>query len=200
MRRGLGHYVRTGLQGARSGVQRFGGTAATAGALYGALSGLASGGARDNTRLDRAILSGRSAQEVISAIVEAIRPVDGTQDGEASRDAVQRALAATLEQFPDADLLNLTEAERLFATERYVAQDVFNRAWLDLGKHIQASAPSAASALAHLAEMRDYIRQVVSSAFRKLETAGQVLDARKVAALARDSLRETLHVFELGAT
>lgn len=200
MRRGIGHYVRTGLQGSRSGVQRFGGTATTAGALYNTLSSLASAQSPANAQLDRTILAGRSAAEVIAAIVEAVRPVDGTQDGEAGRDAVQRALSATLEQFPDADLLNLTEEQRLFTIERFVAQDVFNRACLDLGKHIQDSAPSASAALARLAEIRDYIRQVISSAFRKLRSAGQPLNAQRAAGMAREALSDALKVFEAEAT
>lgn len=195
MRRGLGHYVKTGLQGSRNAAQRFGGTATSAGALYDALTGLASAQPAPNAALDRAILEGKSAQEVITAIIEAVRPVDGTQDGEAGRDAMQRALSATLEQFPDADLLDLGQDQRLFAIERFVAQDVFNRACLDLAKHVQDSAPSATAALARLTEIRDYIRQVVSSAFRRLKSTGESPNTRRVGAMARDALREALQVF-----
>jgi hypothetical protein len=196
MRRGLGRYVRHGLQGSRSGVQRFGGTANAAGSLYGALSGLASGQAQAGAPLDRSVLQGRTAREVMAAIVEAVRPVDGSQDAEAERDSMTRALSETLVQFPDANLLDLTEEQRLFAVERFLARDVFNRACLDLGRHLQESAIGITAALSRFAEIRDYVREIVSAAFRNLRGAATNLTAANVAAIARECLRETLQVFE----
>ena len=148
MRRGVGHYARKGLGGGATAVRRLGGTARTAGMLFGSLSAAAAGqGSGSRNQLDPAVLVGRSADEVMSAVVEAVRPVDGTQDGEASRAAIGKALSELLTQFPDADLLNLSEGQRLLATERFIAWDVFNRFELDLGKTIQEKAPSVASAL-----------------------------------------------------
>lgn len=200
MRRGLGHYVNRGLKGARNAAGRFEGTARSAGSLYDALSSVAARNVPADSPLDRALESGRSAEEVMAAIIEAARPTDGTQDSEAARHAMQRALAAMLDQFPDADLLALTEEQRLFAIERYLAQDVFNRAYLDLGKSFQEKAPSAASALSRLSDMRDYIRETVAAAFRKLRTTGQAITAARVTQFARDALRETFAVFEVNAT
>ena len=200
MRRGLGHYVNRGLQGARNAASRFEGSSRSAGSLYDALSALAARDAPAGSPLDAALETGRSAEEVMAAIIEAARPVDGTQDSEAARAAMQNALADMLDQFPDADLLALTEEQRMFAVERYLAQDVFNRACLDLGKSFQEKAPSAASAMSRLRDIRDYIRETVASAFRKLRTAGQTLTATRVTQFARDALREAFAVFEVGAT
>jgi len=200
MRRGIGHYVRKGLQGSRGAVGRFGGSAHTAGSLYGALSSLAGGTAEPGSPLDRAILTGRSAKEVMAAVIEAVRPVDGTQDAEAARDAMKHALSAVLDQFPDADLLDLTEDQRLFAIERYLALDVFNRACLDIGKAIMGNAPSAASGLSRLGEVRDYIRETVAASFRKLWAGGTALSAQRVAVMARDALREAFLVFQAEAS
>jgi hypothetical protein len=200
MRRGLGHYVHKGLQGSGNAVLRFGGTTRTAGSLYDTLSALASGQAAEPGRpFDRALLAGKSAHAVMAAIIEVVRPSDGTQDAEAARDAMQRALAAMLEQFPDADLLELSEQERLFAIERYLALDVFNRACLDLGKAMMENAPSAASALSRMKDLRDYIRETVAAQFRRLRAQGQALSARIIARLSRDALRETFQVFEVNA-
>lgn len=135
----------------------------------------------------------------MSAIIEAVRPVDGTQDAEASRDAVNGALSAVLDQFPDADLLDLTEEQRLFTIERYLALDVFNRACLDLGKAIISKAPSAVSALARLGEIRDYIRETIAASFRGLRAAGASLNTQRVSVMARDALREAFQVFEAEA-
>lgn len=195
MRKGVGQYARKGLGGGGTAVRRLGGTARTAGALFGALSAAAAGQASGpGNELNPAILAGRSADEIMGAVVEAVRPVDGTQDGEASRAAIGKALSELLTQFPDADLLNLSEEQRILAVERFIAWDVFNRFELDLGKTIQEKAPSAASALSRLKEVRDFITQTVAAEFRKLAAAA--LGSSKVSAIVRDALGLAIGVFE----
>ncbi|MCB9959709.1 MAG: hypothetical protein H6843_14020 [Rhodospirillaceae bacterium] len=197
MRRGLGHYVHRGYGGARYAAQRMGGTARTAGTLYGALSSAAAGqAAGPGSPFDPALLAGRSADEVMDALVEAVRPVDGTQDAEAGRGAIRDALSELLNRFPDADLLSLSEEQRLFAIERYLALDVYGRFALDLGKTVQEKAPSATAALSRLKEIKDYIKETVSAQFRELKKSGESPGARRVSEMANQALRDTFAVFE----
>ena len=197
MQRGLRDYVRKGYGGRATAVRRFGGTASTAGALYGALSGVAGGhAAAPGSPLDPAILAGRSAREVMDAIVEAVRPADGTQDAEASRAAIKDALSELLTMFPDADLLNLTEDQRVTAIERFVAIDVYQRAMLDIGKAIQEKAPTATVGLSRLKEVKEYVKQTVAAAFRKLHGAGHRVTTGRVNEVVRAALEETFRVFE----
>jgi hypothetical protein len=108
MRRGVSDYVRKGYGGHGAATRRFEGTARTAGSLYGALSGFATGAPGEFTgAIAKALLEGKSAREIIDAVVDAVRPVDGTQDAEASREAINDALSDLLDRFPDADLLAL---------------------------------------------------------------------------------------------
>jgi hypothetical protein len=132
----------------------------------------------------------------MDAVVEAVRPADGTQDAEASRAAIKDALSELLTMFPDADLLNLTEAQRELAIERFVAIDVYRRAVLDIGKVIQEKAATASVGLARLKEVKDYIKQSVAAAFRKLQTAGNRLTTGRVNQVVTAALRETFRVFE----
>lgn len=197
LRRGLGHYVGKGLGGSRTAARRLGGTARTAGSLYGALSAVAAGQpAEAGSPLDPALLSGRSTDEVISAVIEATRPVDGTLDGEASRSAIHSALSGLLARSPDTGFLNLTVDDRFFIIERFVAIDIFNRIELDVGAHIQDKAQSISAGLARLRSIRDYVKQAVSNTFRKLRAAGGQPTARRVAAIARQTIQETFEVFE----
>ncbi len=197
MRKGVGHYVGKGLGGARTATRRFGGTARTAGSLHDALSAVSAGQpAAPGSPLDPALLQGRSADEIMDAVVEAVRPVDGTQDTEASRHAINDALSDVLNRYPDADLLNLTEEQRLFVIERYIALDVFNRFDLDVGKHLRANAPSVAAELARFREVKTYIRETVSASFRKARTAAQAIDSRRISGIGRATLQETFEVFE----
>jgi hypothetical protein len=55
---------------------------------------------------DRALLVGRTASEIMDAVVEAVGPADGTQDAEASRKAIRGCLSEILERYPDANLLD----------------------------------------------------------------------------------------------
>ena len=197
MRRGVGQYFRSGYGGGSRAVARFGGTASTANAIYGALSNVAAGQpSGPGSPLDPALLAGRSAREVVDAVVEAVRPADGTQDAEAERASAKDALSELLTQFPDADLLSLSEEQRELVTERFVAIDVFRRVQLDLGKTIQDKAPTAAAGLARLKEVKDYVKETVAAAFRKLKTAGTRITKDSVNQVVRAALLDAFAVFE----
>lgn len=197
MRRGVGHYVRRGLGGSGTATRRLGGTTRTAGALYGALSSAAAGDAAvPGGPLDPDVLAGRSVNEIMDAVIDAVRPVDGTLDAEASRGAIRDALSDLLERFPDADLLNLNEDQRFFAVERFLAFDVYMRLRLDVGEAVKDKAPSVATALSRLREVRDYVRETVGARFRALRKAAEKLSARSVARIANRALRAAFEVFE----
>jgi len=197
MRRGIGQYFRSGYGGGSRAVARFGGTASTANAIYGALSNFAAGHpAVPGSQLNPVLLAGRSAREVVDAVVEAVRPADGTQDAEAERASAKDALSELLTQFPDADLLSLSEEQRELVTERFVAIDVFRRVQLDLGKTIQDKAPTAAAGLARLKEVKDYVKETVASAFRKLKTAGTRITKGSVNQVVCAALLDAFAVFE----
>ena len=197
MRRSLGHYVRTGYGGSGTAARRMGGTASTASTLLSALSNVAAGRpAEPGSPLDPALLAGRSVREVMDAVVEAVRPIDGTQDAEAARAAIRDALSELLTRFPDADILNLSTEQRTLAIECYAALDVFRRFDLDVGKTIHDNAPSAVTALARLKEVRDYVKEVVAASFRRLSDSGRAITAATVSGIVRDALRETFQVFQ----
>lgn len=197
MHRGLAHYVGSGLGGAGTATRRFGGTVHTAGALYGALFATAGGQpAASDSPLDPALLVSSSVNEIMDAVVEAVRPVDGTQDAEANRVAIRESLVELLSRFPEADLLQLSEEERLFIVERYVALDVYARFDLDVGKTIRDNASNATTTLSRLGEVKDYIKETVSAAFRRLRVAGQTLSSASISQTITQALRQTFDVFE----
>jgi hypothetical protein len=131
----------------------------------------------------------------MSAVVEAVRPVDGTQDSESTRNAIKNAASELLDKNPDADFLNLTEEERLFIVERFLAADVFNHLVLDLGQHIQKAAPSIMAASARFREIKNYVKQAVSAAFRSIYKTGEKLTAWRISTISRQCIQEALEVF-----
>ncbi|MCK6210522.1 hypothetical protein KZX45_08200 [Georgenia sp. EYE_87] len=145
---------------------------------------------------DAAIAGGKNAQSVLDAIVEVIRPVDGTQDAESSRRAVRDALSDVLERYPEADLLDLDDAQRQYVLERFVGLDVYNRFCLDLGKKLDEHASSPSAASARFAEVREYIAATVAAEFDKLWASGSTPASPDLARLTQGALREAFKVFE----
>ncbi len=146
--------------------------------------------------LDPVLLAGKNAQEIMDAVVEAVRPIDGTQDAEASRLAIKGALSELLARFADADLMRLSVEQREYAIERYVALDVYQRFYLDLGQTILEKTPSAVTGLARLKEVKDYIKETVASAFRSLRQRGTTVGSAHAARVVREALHEALEIFE----
>ncbi|MFV5407170.1 hypothetical protein VXQ92_21160, partial [Acinetobacter sp. 228] len=101
-----------------------------------------------------------------------------------------------LEKFPEADLKNLDDSQRLFALERFVSDDVFRRINLDLGKTILSKAPNATLGLSRLKEIRDYVRQTVAESFRKNINERTPLASDQIKNIVDNSIRETFEVFE----
>lgn len=193
LRRGLAHYVRSGYGGSATATRRFNGTARTAAALGDAMASVAAG--RPDA-VDPRLLLGRSHDQVIAAVIEAVRPIDGSLDAEASRVSIRYALSDLLEKYPSADLLQLDDAQRAFLVEGFTAADVFGRFESDLGTTLLEKAPTVPAALARLKDVRDYIKQVVSASFRRLEAAGRRLWAGAIENVVRAALADALMVFE----
>ncbi|MFF5079135.1 Qat anti-phage system associated protein QatB [Actinoplanes sp. NPDC000266] len=174
--------------------RRFGGTGATAGRLNGVLR---SGEAPDGSSLRDAALAGAGdVNIVLDAIVDAASPANGTQDGESSRRAVRDALTDLLDRYPDADLLALTDVQREFVIERYAALDVYGRFCLDVQKTIMAKAPDPATGLRRLRQVREFISQEISAAFRSIRKRSGPTTTANVSRLTARALHQTLSVFE----
>jgi len=118
------------------------------------------------------------------------------KDAESSRRAVRDALSDVLERYPEADLLDLDDAQRQFVVERFVGLDVYNRFCLDLGKKLDEHASSASIAAARFAEVREYIAATVAAAFDKLWASGVTPASPDLARVTQGALRETFRVFE----
>ena len=132
----------------------------------------------------------------MDAVVEAVRPVDGTQDAEVERRAIRDALADLLSDYPEAELADLGAEQCAFVIERFTSRCVFGRFDLDVGPTIQNRAPNATAALARLREVRDYVDQTVAASFRSVYSSGVSLVSGRVAQIVQNALQETFEVFE----
>lgn len=196
LKQGVSSYVKSGLGGRKTATARFGSTANTAGLLYNSLINASGGTAPTMVPLERRLLEGRTADDIASAILEATRPLDGTQDAESSRASINDALSELMDRHPDVDLLNLADEQKELVVEAYVSNDLYRRMVLDVGNAIRTKAPSPAAASARFKEVKDYIRETIAGAFRRAREAGSGLRQNNVANVVRAALEESFRVFE----
>lgn len=197
LKRGLGHYSKTGLGGASRGTSRMGRSTSAAGGFVDVLSALRDGTALPPAaQLDPATLAGKSQQEVADAIIDAVAPTDGTQDAESSRDSAARAFAEVLQSNPLADLTALTPDMIELFFERFLANDLVARIQLDIGKSVLDKAPDAASAIQRLETMQSFVKQEFARAVAELKAAGQRLQQGTGKSIGDAAIRATLDVFE----
>ena len=188
---GVGRYVATGYGGSRTLASRMASTGSTAQRLSRALDPNVA-----TAVLDRALLAGRTVDEVLDAVVEAVQPHDGTQDAESSRESIREAMVDLLDEHPDIDLLDLTDAQRELVVEKYAANDVFRRFELDMGKQMLEKAPTPAIALKRMQEAKDYITAVIAQSFQDLADRGRRPTADAVRSTVLAALEESFRVFE----
>lgn len=193
---GLRHYTRTGLQGAKRAAQRMGGTSKTAGVLYGALQSLGSRVTDGDTGLDPATLRGLPPDQIRDRIVDAVRPLNGIQDAEASRGPINDAIRDVLEEDANADLLALTPEQIELIIERYIAYDLCRRVELDVGNAVRNAAASVVEGMRRIQEMKSYIQQKIFASFRSLRAQGQRLTRTVAASFAARVIEDTFMVFE----
>lgn len=197
LKRGLGHYTATGLGGSAQATRRMARTAVNAGRLYGVLNALSSGTALPaEVSIDPAGLAGRPAREIADEIARALQPPDGTQDAEASRDAISRSLSELIAVDPNVDMLALTPEQIELVTQTYVGEDLCRRIDLDVGLAVLDKAPTFAVGQSRIEDMKAYVRQEVARLFRARSDRGQRLSRQNAASLAAGVIQSTFDVFE----
>nr|WP_305852085.1 Qat anti-phage system associated protein QatB [Aeromicrobium sp. CFBP 8757] len=192
MRRGLREYTRTGYGGAEGLTARFGGTVRQSERLFNALDPSQS----ETSERQRLLAATSGAVALLDIVVEIVAPVDGTQDAESSRAAVFEAIAELQNQYPSANILELTAQQRDVLIEEFVAVSVYQRVILDIGDAISAKAPSIQAESSRLQQIRDFIKATVSGAFTEGRIVGLPTTSPDIASRTRDALQRTFQVFK----
>lgn len=179
MRRGVAEYVRTGRGGAAFAARRSAGSAKRA-----AMLSSITGGAKEHeaTRsLIRAALENQSnARELLAAAIAAhASPMDGTLDSEAGRASASEALQYLLQQYPNANLLDLESEQREVLIERFLAIDSFALFYAETGKHILGKCDISTAA-----ERITQIKKYFYSAFRQANERRKEAGGRSLGALS----------------
>jgi hypothetical protein len=172
-----------------------GGSARSAGALHDALTSLATGQPLPaDLGIDPRALAGLAPAEIVDVLVDAIRPIDGTQDAEATRDSASRALSEVLSQNNDVTTLTPEQIDQVTAST--LGHDVAHRIELDVGKAIIDKAPTKGEGLDRLQEMKDYVREVVAAAYAEERQRNGAVGRAVIERISRDAIEQAFAVFE----
>lgn len=195
LQRGLGHYSRTGMGGSGNATARMAGSASSAGAIYEALTALAADQPLPpQYGVPQARLGGLTQAEIIDVLVDALCPVDGTQDSEASRDSAARALTEIVEQGGDVTDLDQSQIDQVIQT--FLGNEVAHRIALDVGMAVIDKAPTAKVGQQRLEEMQTYVREELARRYAARRALSGTLDRQAAAQLGRDVIQDTFDVFE----
>jgi len=183
------------MGGAGNATARMAGSANSAGNIYDALDALASNRPLPpRYGIDRTQLNGLSQAQIIDALIDALCPVDGTQDAEASRDSAARALSDIVEQ--GSDVLELDQGQIDWVVQAFLGNELAHRIALDVGTAVIDKAPSAKIGQQRLEEMQSYVREELSQRYAERRALHGSLDRQTAAQLGRDVIRDTFDIFE----
>jgi hypothetical protein len=198
MRRGIGSYVSKGYGGSRNAAARMGQAATSASRAFDVLTRLAEGTATpDRLGFDPRTLAGRSADDVVDALVDGICRGDTTLDDAAGRQAVSEALSEVIEADPNFDPLALPPEAIDEVYLRTVSYHVFSNLMLDIGTALQkAAAGDYALFNDRRVTIRDTIREIFRERLRAVRGAGQTVTTATSDAIARNAIQQVMDVFE----
>lgn len=195
LRRGLGHYASSGMGGSANATSRMAGSASSAGAIHETLTALAADQPLPpEYGVAEARLDGLTQAEIIDVLVDVLCPVDGTQDGEASRDSAARALTDIVEQGNDVTDLDQDQIDQVVRT--FLGNEVAHRIALDVGMAVIDKAPSAKVGQQRLEEMQSYVREELARRYAERRALSGSLNRQTAAQLGRDVIQDTFDVFE----
>lgn len=192
LQQALSHYVKTGYGGSAIMGRRLQSTAIIADRL----NAFFQADAVNSELWDTVISSGNDAVMVLDTIVEIVSPIDGTLDRESSRRSIYCALSDLLDHYPNTEIVNLTDRQREFVIERYVAYDVYNRFCLDNQRNILENASDVRTVFQRLTQIQEYIVAKVAYAFKNVRKKIRRVKSSDIITIIKQVLYEVSHIFE----
>jgi len=169
-------------------------SAYVSGGIYSAFSSLSNSG--QYAGLSRESLAGKSAEEACGLLVNAICSSDGSLDSDLARDAFFGSLSEYMDVNPDCDLSSLGQDDIFLIIEGFLSESIYQRVRVDLGERIISAAPSLAAGMDRLREVREFVREQLSSVMRQQASLMSTVTSTAVVALARETIKLTAEIFE----
>jgi len=187
----LGHFASKGMGGSGGAARRLGGSSMAAGRTYEVLSSLRNN-TTDRSGLGPKDLENCSVREAKDRIIEAIQPVDGSQDTESIRESLNQAIGDMLEIHEDASLDNLTEVQFDTLMSSFIAHEIYSHFMIEVGEALLAKGGSEGMERAN--DVLDYVKAEVSRVYETFET--RPTSSREAAGISNSVLEKTFSIFE----
>lgn len=191
LRSALGHYVSKGMGGSGGAAKRLGGSSMAAGRTYEVFSSLRNNTA-DKSGLSPKDLRNCSVREAKDRIIEAIQPVDGSQDTESIRESLNQAMCDMLEIHESASLNSLTEEQFDSLMSSFIAHEIYSHFMLEVGEALLAKGGSEGVERAN--DVLDYIKAEVDRVYATFET--RPTSSKDAAGISNSVLEKTFSIFE----
>lgn len=195
--RGIGHYSRTGMGGARQAARRMRASTHAGAGLVSFLQQVSEGASAEIRRwVDELVASNPSADVVVDAIVDAVMPTGGSADEESIRDSMALALSDLIALSPDCNPLQMSPDDTWTLIQLYLSQEVCNRLRFDTGQFFESARLNPAVAVQREMEMREFIKNEVGEQLRGLRERTPNPSRQQLDSLMQDALRLTFEVYE----
>lgn len=195
--RGIGHYSRTGMGGARQAANRMRASTRAGAGLISFLQQVGTASTAEVRRWVQDLLATTpSADAVVDAIVEAVMPAGGSVDEESIRNSMANALSDLMALTPGCDPLHMSADDTWALMQLYLSQEVCNRLRFDMGQSFESAKLTPAVVVQRELEMRQFVRNEVGVQLANLRTTTPDPSQRQLEGLMREALRLTFHVYE----
>lgn len=195
--RGIGHYSRTGMGGAKQAANRMRASTRAGAGLISFLQQVGSGATAEARQWVQDLLAtAPSADAVVDAIVEAVMPAGGSADEESIRDSMAIALSDLMVLAPECDPLHMSADDTWTLMQLYLSQEVCNRLRFDMGQSFESAKLSPAQAVQREMEMRQFVRNEIGVQLSNLRGTTPNPSQRQLDGLMQDALQLTFQVYE----
>ena len=192
--RAAGHYSKKGMGGARRVGSRMRQSTRSAANLFSFLTSASTRSDTETTKWLENVKSKKlSHSQVINLIVNHVAPQTGGLDDESCRDSMAHAMSEFMEKHRDADLLELNQGQIQEITERFIANEAYNRLILDIGQVFERS---AVEGLRRRNMMREYLYSDISAAMEDLWKTNANPTKSAFDKLLQKAIQNTFEVYE----
>lgn len=193
-RKAMGHYSRKGMGGAKQLASRMRVSADNGARVASFLKSVSENSEKLRDWVKEIKSKNLDSNQLRDLFVQQICPTQGSKEEESSRASLADALSDFLENNPDSDMMELTEGEIREITKSFISAEAFNRLYNDIGQVFEVL--SAKESVALTEEIRDYLKEDISSEIDKLWKGNTTPSHNELSHLLSISIERTFKVYE----
>lgn len=193
-REAMGHYSRKGMGGAKQLASRMRVSTENGARVASFLKELSENGEKLKDWVKEIKSQDLDSNQIRDLFVQQICPTQGSKEEESCRASLADALSDFIESNPDSDLMSLSDDEIKEITKSFISAEAFSRLYNDIGQIFETLSASESVALTE--EIRDYLREDISSEIDKQWGEGETPSEAELSKILTTSIERTFKVYE----